>query len=156
MGVESVPVAEALSHVDTLEISRHSLLEYSCQLWNPWKAKDIQAIEAIQRMFTYKITEVHFNYLERLRDLKLFSLQHVVNVIFIYIWKITQQMEPNIDGVMLHTIETRKHLRHGTHAVLNRQKPSTIPSSRCYIIVFAWASVVQLVVAKISERHRKC
>ena len=22
------------------------------QLWNPWKAKDIQAIEAIQRMFT--------------------------------------------------------------------------------------------------------
>ena len=24
------------------------LLEYCCQLWNPWKAKDIQAIEAIQ------------------------------------------------------------------------------------------------------------
>ena len=32
--------------------------EYCCQLWNPWKAKDIQAIEAIQRTFTYKITEV--------------------------------------------------------------------------------------------------
>ena len=29
------------------------LLEYCCQLWNPWKAKDIQAIEAIQRTFTY-------------------------------------------------------------------------------------------------------
>ena len=24
------------------------ILEYYCQLWNPWKAKDIQAIEAIQ------------------------------------------------------------------------------------------------------------
>ena len=24
------------------------LLEYCCQLWNPWKAKDIQAIEAMQ------------------------------------------------------------------------------------------------------------
>ena len=24
------------------------LLEYCCQIWNPWKTKDIQAIEAIQ------------------------------------------------------------------------------------------------------------
>ena len=38
------------------------LLEYCCQLWNPWKTKDIQAIEAIQRTFTYKITDVqHLN-----------------------------------------------------------------------------------------------
>ena len=36
------------------------LLEYCCQLWNPWKAK---AIETIQRTFTNKITEVqHLNY----------------------------------------------------------------------------------------------
>ena len=34
------------------------ILEYCCQLWNPWKVKDIQAIEAIHRKFTYKITEV--------------------------------------------------------------------------------------------------
>ena len=34
------------------------LLEYCCQLWNPRKAKDIQATEAIQRTITYKITEV--------------------------------------------------------------------------------------------------
>ena len=52
------------------------LLEYCCQLWNPWKAKDIQAIEGIQRTFTYKITEVqHLNYYERLHELKLYSLQ---------------------------------------------------------------------------------
>ena len=52
------------------------LLEYCCQLWNPWKAKDIQAIEAIQRTFTYKITEVqHLNYWERLHELKLYCLQ---------------------------------------------------------------------------------
>ena len=38
------------------------LLDYCCQLWNPWKAKDIQSVEAIQRTFTYKITEVqHLN-----------------------------------------------------------------------------------------------
>ena len=28
------------------------LLEQCCKLWNPWRAKDIQAIEAIQRTFT--------------------------------------------------------------------------------------------------------
>ena len=53
-----------------------SRLEYCCQLWNPWKAKDIQAIEAIQRTFTYKITEVqHLNYGDRLHELKWYSLQ---------------------------------------------------------------------------------
>ena len=42
------------------------LLECCCQLWNPWKAKDIQAIEAIQRTFTHNITEVqHLNYWEK-------------------------------------------------------------------------------------------
>ena len=52
------------------------LLEYCCQLWNPWKAKDIQAIEAIRRSFTYKIIEVQrLNYWERLHELKLYSLQ---------------------------------------------------------------------------------
>ena len=52
------------------------LLQYCWKLWNPWKARDIQAIEAIQRTFTYKITEVqHLNYWERLHELKLNSLQ---------------------------------------------------------------------------------
>ena len=77
MGVESVSVARVLSHADTLEISCHStILECCCQLWNSWKAKDIQAIEAIQRKSIYKITEVqHLNYWERLHELKLYSLQ---------------------------------------------------------------------------------
>ena len=92
------------------------LLEYCCQLWNPWKAKDIQAnvfnfnkhfffffsIEAMQRTFTYKITEVqHLNYWERLHELKLYSLQRRRELyIIIYIWKITQHMVPNIDWTM--------------------------------------------------------
>ena len=92
------------------------LLEYCCQLWNPWKAKDIQAIEAIQRTFTCKITEVHhLNYWERLHELKSYSLQRGrERYIIIYIWKITQHMVPNIDGTVRHTIKTRKHPRHGT------------------------------------------
>ena len=81
------------------------LLEYCCQLWNPWKAKDIQAIEAIQRTFTYKITEVqHLNYWERLHELKLYYLQRRNGRYIIkYIWKITQHMVPNIDGTIGHT-----------------------------------------------------
>ena len=74
------------------------LLEYCCQLWNPWKAKDIQAIESTQRTFTYKITDVqHLNYLERLHELKLYSLQRRrERYIIIFIWKITQHMVPKL------------------------------------------------------------
>ena len=97
------------------------LIEYCCQLWNPWKAKDIQAIKSIQRTFTYKITEVqHLNYLERLHELKLYSLQtRRERYIIIYIWKIAQHMVPNIDGTIGHTIKTRKHPRHGTQCVIH-------------------------------------
>ena len=96
------------------------LLEYCCQLWNPWKANDIHAIDAIQRKFTYKITEVqHLNYWERLHELKLYCPQRRrERYIIIYIWKISQQMLPNIDGTMGHKIKTRKHPRHGTQCVI--------------------------------------
>ena len=115
------------------------LLQYCCQLWNPWKAEDIQAIKAIHWTFTYTITEVHhLNYWD------------TVNVIHIMIdmWKITQHMLPNIDGTMGVQIKTRKH----RYSVSNKQKPSTIPSRKCNNCI--WASVVQL-VAKISHRHLK-
>ena len=50
-----------------------SLLDNSC---NPWKAKDIQASQAIQRTFTCKIPEVQrLTYWARLHELKLYSLQ---------------------------------------------------------------------------------
>ena len=89
------------------------LIEYCCQLWNPWKAKDIQAIEAIQWTFTYKITEAqHLIYWERLRQLKIYSFQRC------RLWKITQHMVTNIEGTMAHKIKTRKYQRHGTHCVI--------------------------------------
>ena len=96
------------------------LLEYCCQLRNPWKEKDIRAIEAIQRTFTYKVTEEqHLNYWGRLHELKLCSLQRRrERYIIIYIWKITQHMVPSIDGTIGHTIKNRKHPRHGTQCVI--------------------------------------
>ena len=127
------------------------LLEYCCQLWNPWKAKDIQAIEAVQRTFTYKITEVqHSNYWERPHELKLYSLQRRrERYIIIYIWKITQRIMPNIDGTMgaqNKNQKTPKTWNTVRYSVYNKQKPSTIPSRECNNCI--WASVVQL-VAKI-------
>ena len=57
MGVESVSVAGALFHEENALSLSLILLQQ-----NTLKAKDIQAIEAIQRTFTYKITEVqHLN-----------------------------------------------------------------------------------------------
>ena len=82
----------------------------------------MQAIEIIQSTFTYKITEVqHLNYWERLHELKLYSLlkrrdnyNYIIYIIilFIYIWKITQLMVPNIDGTMGHKMKTRNYKRH--------------------------------------------
>ena len=131
------------------------LLEYCCQLWNSWRAKDIQAIEAIQRTFTYKIIEVqHLNYWGRMHELKLYSLhRRRERYIIIYIWKMhsspvqqTQHMVLNIDGAMGHKIKTRKHPRHAwntvRYSVSNKQKPSAIPSRKCNNCI--WASAVQL------------
>ena len=113
--------------------------------------------EAIQRMFTYKNTEVqHLNNWDRLHKLKLYSPQRrLERYIKKYIWKITQHMVPNIDGTIGHTIKSRKHPRHGTqcmrYSVSNKQKPSTIPSRDCDNCI--WASVAQL-VATISETSK--
>ena len=79
MGVESVSVTEALSHGDTLEISCHSPTRVLLPALESMESKRyIQAIKAILRTFTYKITEVqHLNYLERPNELKLYSLQRL-------------------------------------------------------------------------------
>lgn len=52
------------------------LLEYSCQLWSPWKIGEKQQLEAIQRSFTSKISDTrNLNYWERLKALNLYSLE---------------------------------------------------------------------------------
>ena len=57
MGLQSVPIPEALTHADTLEVSiGHSLIRVLLPALEHRKANDIQAIEAVQRTFSYKIT----------------------------------------------------------------------------------------------------
>ena len=132
------------------------LLEYCCQVWNPWKAICIQAIEAIQQTLTYKITEVqHLLLGKTARTQIILSTETPLtfyNYIFLedstsygakYWWQNGTQNRKEKSSKTWNTVR---------YSVSNKYKPRTIPSrklSNC-----DWASVVQL-VAKISQRHRK-
>ena len=74
-----------------------SHLENCCPLWNPQKISDIQALEAIQRHFTSKISGLNtLNYWERLSHLKLQSLQRRrERYSIIHMWKIYNNLAPN-------------------------------------------------------------
>ena len=53
-----------------------SKLDYCCIVWSPWQKQDINRIERIQKNFTSKIEGMEdLNYHERLRKLKLYSLE---------------------------------------------------------------------------------
>ena len=74
-GVESVSVAEALSHAHTLEISCHSPTRVLLPALESMESQRHTSYRAIHRMFKYKITEAqHLNYWERQNELKLHSL----------------------------------------------------------------------------------
>ena len=52
------------------------IIEYGCEIWSPYKIKDILLLESIQRNFTSKITSLKYiNYTERMKELRLTSLQ---------------------------------------------------------------------------------
>ena len=52
-------------------------LEYACSVWNPYKLKDIEAIENVQRRATKMLPDMKdLTYEERLRKLKLPSLRY--------------------------------------------------------------------------------
>ena len=74
-----------------------SVLEYCCPLWDPSKKQDINTLESVQRTYTAKIDAVkHLNYWERLKSLKLQSLQRRrERSIIITVWKILQGISPN-------------------------------------------------------------
>ena len=74
-----------------------SRTEYCCPLWNPSKVEDIMKLEAVQRTFTAKITEVqHLTYWERLDTLNIMSLQRRrERYILVHVYKIINNIVPN-------------------------------------------------------------
>ena len=74
-----------------------SRLEYCCPLWLPYTKKDIMTIEAVQRSITAKINGLSdLNYWERLKALKLYSLQRRrERYCMVHVWKILNSVAPN-------------------------------------------------------------
>ena len=72
-------------------------LENCSPLWHPFTKKDIMTIEAIQRFMTSKIKAVSdLNYWDRLKQLKLYSLQRRrERFCIIHVWKIYHKLAPN-------------------------------------------------------------
>jgi len=51
------------------------LIEFSAAAWNPWLVRDIAELESVQRLATRRLTLLTGSYEERLRALKLTTLQ---------------------------------------------------------------------------------
>ena len=74
-----------------------SRLEYCCPLWSPYLVQDITKLESVQRSFTSKIMGLQeMNYWERLRQLRLYSLQRRrERYTIIHLWKVYKGLSPN-------------------------------------------------------------
>ena len=72
-------------------------LEYCSAVWNPYKIKEIEQIESVQRSFTARIANMEtLDYYQRLEHLNLFSLQRRrERFIIIHTWKIYNNLAPN-------------------------------------------------------------
>ena len=75
------------------------ILEYCCQLWSPHTVGMMRTLEAVQRTFTYRIRDLsELNYWERLRELRLYSLERRrERYAIIYVWKVLQELVPNFE-----------------------------------------------------------
>ena len=78
-----------------------SKLEFCCEVWSPHLIKNINCIEQVQRFFTSRISGLqNRNYWERLKDLKLMSLQRRrEKLIITHVWKIKQNIYPNLVNI---------------------------------------------------------
>ena len=112
-----------------------SILEYCCPLWNPKKVTDIQLLEGVQRTFTSRICSVkHLNYWDRLKSLKLMSLQRRrERYIILQMWKVLNNACPNDLDIKFH-----QSSRHGLKANLPQlSKSSTQRHQSLYDSSFA-------------------
>jgi len=80
------------------------IVEYCSVVWDPSKITDISLLESIQRSATAKISSLaHLNYWERLKELKLFSLQRRrERYTIMYMHKILNHVVPNDIGVIFY------------------------------------------------------
>ena len=75
-----------------------SKMEYCCQIWDPSKIVQIDALEQVQRYFTSKFRNLKdLNYWERLKKLNILSLQRRREKLTLcFVWKIKYNCAPNV------------------------------------------------------------
>ena len=74
------------------------IVDYCSIIWNPYKRKDIEAIEKVQRNFTKKLHNLQdMNYYERMKYLQIYSMERRrERYELLYIFKTIKGMVPNI------------------------------------------------------------
>ena len=87
-----------------LKIYLISRLEYCSPVWCPYKIKDIEQIEAVQRSFTARIENLeNLDYWQRLEHLNLYSLQRRrERFAIIHSYKIYKNLAPNDINLQFH------------------------------------------------------
>ena len=90
-----------------------SAVEYCCPLWHPSKVGLTQKIEALQRTFTARLAQCQdMNYWERLKSLKLMSLQRQrERYVIMTMWKILNGHHPNNIGIEFQSSKTQRDHR---------------------------------------------
>ena len=86
-----------------------SRLDYCSQLWSPHLTKHIVQIEKVQRSFTKYITGMReYSYIDRLSQLKLYSLQRRRDhYCIIYVWKSVEGAVPNYSNLSQYYVATQ-------------------------------------------------
>ena len=89
-------------------------LEYGSILWSPHLKKDILRLEGVQRTITSKIDSLQgYNYHQRLRKLKLYSLQRRRERYYaIYMYKISEGLVPNNLNMQFYTTRRQEKKCH--------------------------------------------
>ena len=104
-------------------------IDYCSQLWSPHLVGDWNKLEAIQRRFTSKISDLRdIDYWSRLKLLKQFSLQRrAERYKILYCWKIMESLAPNLST---NAIQVKYSERRGRSCVLPKLQNSHLCSAK--------------------------
>ena len=158
MGVERVSVAEALSHAETLEISYHFPTRVLLPALESMESKRHTGYWSyLTNVYIQNNWSTALKLLEKTARTQIVLSPETPWTLYNYIY-----LEDNTaygtkycrdNGAQNKNQKTPKTWNTVRYSVSSKQKPRTIPSRNCNNCIRA--SFVQL-VAKVSERHRKC
>lgn len=128
-------------------------IEYANVVWNPYKRKDIDRVERVQRQFTKKIEGLSkLSYTDRLEKIKLPSLEYRrLRGELIEVYKITHDVYDPLTTTNLLNYETHKRTRSHTLKLHKyRFKTSKFQNFFTNRIINSWNALPRLIVTSES------